>query len=112
MSLIRGITVALHIRTQTGADAFGRPTFTESTVNVDNVLVGEPSSDSLSDNKEINEKKIDYVLCIPKGDTHNWENAIVEFWGKKYKTVGFEKQYINELVPLHWNKKIKVVRYE
>lgn len=65
--------------------------------SIDNVLVGEPSSDGKS-----------YTLAIPKGDNHEWTDKIVEFFGKKFRTVGFPEQGIEENIPLAWHKKIRV----
>ena len=52
-----------------------------------------------------------YELCIPKGDAHSWDDVTVEFFGQKWRTYGGVQQYIEELVPLDWNKKVKVERY-
>lgn len=49
-----------------------------------------------------------YTLSIPKGDTHNWEDSVIEFWGKKWKSFGTVIKYQEELVPLEWNGKVKV----
>lgn len=65
--------------------------------NVDNVLVGEPSSDGKS-----------YVIAVPKGDNHEWSDKIVTFFGKKFRTVGLPEQGIEENIPLLWNKKVRV----
>lgn len=47
-------------------------------------------------------------MGIPKGDTHDWEDVIVEFWGKRWRQYGRIIQGIEDLVPLDWNKKITV----
>ena len=39
MGSIKGITVTLYEQTQTGTDAFNDPIYTETAINVDNVLV-------------------------------------------------------------------------
>ena len=57
-------------------------------------------------------KYIAYILHIPKGDTHNWDDATVEFYGSKWKTYGNEIIYDEDLTPLDWNKQVKVERYE
>jgi hypothetical protein len=36
----------------------------------------------------------------------------VEFFGQRFRTIGFPTQGIEELIPLAWNKKVKVERYE
>lgn len=110
--MIKGITVTLHVRTRSGTDAFNRPVYAESTVDVDNVLIGQPSSEDAVNELNLTGKRIEYTLCIPKGDTHEWENTRVEFFGQTWDTVGFVKQYIEDLVPLDWNKQILVSRHE
>ncbi|MGN1101285.1 MAG: hypothetical protein ACI4RG_03775, partial [Huintestinicola sp.] len=48
---------------------------------VSNVLVGEPSSDGSM-----------YTIAVPKGDDHNWVDKIVEFFGRKFRTIGLPEQ--------------------
>lgn len=110
--MIKGIRVKLHTRVENGADAFNRPTYTDSTVYVDNVLVGEPSTSEIIENKDLYGKRLAYTLAIPKGDTNEWENTTVEFFGEKFRTFGDVIQGIEENIPLSWNKKIMVERFE
>lgn len=109
---IKGIPVKLSIRTQKGIDDFNRPTYEVSQEVVKNVLVGEPSAEDVVNELNLSGKRIAYVLAIPKGDTHTWENTEVEFWGMTFKTVGIPTQGIDDNIPLQWNKKVKVERYE
>ena len=44
---MRGITVTLHQKTQTGTDSFNAPIFVETDVEVENVLIGEPTTDQV-----------------------------------------------------------------
>jgi len=53
-----------------------------------------------------------YTLAIPKGDTHDWENQVIEFWGKTWKSFGMPLEGIESNIPLAWNKKVTVERYE
>lgn len=110
-TMIKGISVKLKVQTQAGVDGFGRPTYEDSWELVDNVLVGEPSAEDVVNELNLSGKRIAYVLAIPKGDTHTWENTEVEFWGMTFKTVGIPTQGIEENLPLSWNKKVKVERY-
>ena len=110
--LIHGITVILHEKTQTGKDAIGSPIYEVSRVAVDNVLVGQPVGDEIITNTDINGKKIEYMLGIPKGDAHKWEDSIVEFFGKKFETFGPVIEGIEDLIPGDWHKKIAVGRYD
>lgn len=111
MAAIKGITVRLKTRVQTGTDEFKRPIYEESFVNVENVLVGVPSSEDVVNELNLSGKKIAYTLGIPKGDTHSWVDTEVEIWGELYRTIGYPTQGIDELIPLFWNKKVQVERY-
>ena len=109
--MIHGITVRLYEKTQTGTDAFNAPVYTEIPVDVKNVLIGEPTTDDVVNSLQLYGKRIAYTLAIPKGDEHDWEDVTVEFFGQKFRTYGGVVQGIEELVPLCWNKKVKVERY-
>lgn len=106
--LIKGITVSLINLTQSGTDGFGAPVYTESSVSVDNVLVSPSSEDEILDTVNLYGKRAIYTLCIPKDDSHDWENTFVEFFGERWRTIGKPLEYIDELVPLYWNKKVRV----
>lgn len=105
-----GATVVLHVRTQTGVDSFNAPIFSETTENVDNVLIGQPTTEEIDSTLSLYGKKIEYMLGIPKGDTHDWEDTIVEFWGRRYRTFGMTIQGIEANIPTPWHKKVRVER--
>ena len=107
---MRGITVTLYERMQSGTDAFNAPVYTETPVQVENVLVGQPETDDITASIELYGKQIRYMLGIPKGDTHNWEDTIVEFWGGRYRTFGMTIQGIEANIPTPWHKKVRVER--
>lgn len=109
--MLKGITVLLYERTRTGVDAFNRPVYEEIPTPVENVLVTPASSEAVVSDLQLLGKKLEYVLCIPKGDTHNWEDVTVEFGGSRYRTYGFPEEWIESMVPLAWNRKVKVERY-
>lgn len=56
-------------------------------------------------------KKARYQLAIPKGDSHNWEDAEVSFFGERWRSIGFSTMGIDDLIPLEWNRKVVVERY-
>ena len=109
--MIKGIPVTLYTKVQTGTDPFGRPVYEETAETVNNVLVGEPSSDDITNELNLSGKIISYVLAIPKGDAHDWGNAFVDVFGQRYHTIGTPTQGIEDNIPLAWNKKVKVERY-
>ena len=109
--MIHGITVRLYVKSQTGTDAFNAPVYAETPIDVPNVLVGEPTAEDIVNDLQLYGKRIAYTLGIPKGDAHDWENATVEFFGKKFRTYGGVTQGIEDLIPLLWNKKVRVERY-
>lgn len=107
-----GITVTLHVRTQTGTDAFNDPVYSETTVDVANVLAGQPTADEVTSGIDLYGKKAEFMLGIPKGDTHDWEDTEVEFFGRTFRTFGPTIMGIEANVPTMWHKKIRVARYE
>ena len=109
---MRGITVTLHNRIQNGTDAFNRPIYEESTTTVNNVLIGEPTTEEVVNELNLSGKRLAYTLAIPKGDEHEWKDAVVEFFGERFRTFGTPTQGIDHLIPLQWNAKVKVERYE
>lgn len=112
---MRGITVSLTVKTQAGTDAFNQPVYTETTESVDDVLVGEPSSEDITNTLSMYGAKVTYRLGIPKGDTHDWRDTIVtlpEPFAGKYHTVGVPTAGIEAMIPLRWNKKVLLERYE
>lgn len=111
-SLIQGIPVALYERTQTGEDPFGAPVYTETPVTVENVLVAPTAADAVVQDLQLYGKRAVYELCLPKGDAHVWEDCRVDFFGQSFRVFGPVQEYIDALVPLDWNKKVKVERYE
>ena len=109
--VLKGMTIKLYERTQTGVDGFGKPIYDEMPVEVENVLVAPASTDDVRNNTNLSGDKAVYNLGIPKGDTHDWVNKTVEFFGMKFKTVGIPLEGIEELIPLSWNKKVMVEYY-
>lgn len=108
---MKGMTVQLVVKTQTGTDPFGAPTYSEELVDINDVLVGQPSSDDLVTTLDLTGKRIAYVLGIPKGDTHIWEDTEVVIWGERYRTIGYPETGIQANIPLRWGKNVKVERY-
>ena len=108
----RGITITLWDKQKTGTDGFGKAVYQDVAVQVDNVLIGEPSTGDVTDTYNLTGKSLAYTLGIPKGDTHTWTDRKVSFFGKTFRTFGEVTEGIEALIPLSWNKKIKVEKYE
>lgn len=109
---MKGIAVKLISNTQIGTDAFGSPVYSETSELVDNVLVAPSSAQEILDSTELYGKKAVYTLGIPKTDSHVWENQCVEFFGERWHVFGVPLQGIDSLIPLSWNKKVMVERYD
>lgn len=109
---MRGVTIILYDKVQTGVDAFNRPVYEDVETTVDNVLIGEPTTEDIINELNLTGKHLAYTLAIPKGDTHEWNDRKVEFFGEVFRTYGEPTQGIEHLIPLSWNKKVKVERYE
>ena len=109
---MRGITVTLWQKMQTGEDPFGDPVYEDMPVRVENVLVAPASGDDIVEQLQLYGKHAVYTLGIPKGDTHDWRDAKVSFFGQDFRTFGPPMQGIDDLIPLQWNTKVMVERYE
>ena len=52
-------------------------------------------------------------MAIPKGDTHDWSaGKKVSFFGHDWRIIQMPEEGIEWLIPLAWNKKVRVERYE
>lgn len=109
--MITGRTVVLLEKQQTGVDAFNRPIYAEVPVGVENVLIAPLSDQEVLDTLNLTGRKAVYQLGIPKGDAHDWENQRVQFFGQTWQVIGIPTEGQDELIPLSWNKKVKVERY-
>lgn len=109
---MQGIDIILYDKQKTGEDAFGHPVYAETPVTVENVLVGEPTGDEVTDALNLYGKHVAYTLAIPKGDENTWTDRMVEFFGEKFRVIGHPTQGLDHLIPLAWNKKVRVEHYE
>jgi hypothetical protein len=110
---IRGITITLYDVTQTGTDPLNKPIYTETPVAVDNVLVAPVNSTEQLETFNLTGRKAVYQMAIPKGDSHEWTaGKKVRFFDANWRIIGIPTEGIDELIPLDWNKKVQVERYE
>lgn len=112
MAILKGITVKLVDKIQESQDPFGAPIYVDHEIEVENVLVSPTTSDDMVNQLNLTGKKAVYTLAIPKGDDHDWEDKEVIFFDQRWRTFGFTTQGIETLIPLDWNKKVMVERYE
>ena len=112
MGKIHGIPITLIDKQVVSTDPFGSPVVKDVEITIDNVIVAPATTDDVTSQMSLTSKKISYTLGIPKGDANDWENKEVRFFGKRWKTVGIPLEGIEELIPLEWNKKVMVERYE
>lgn len=110
---MNGITITLYDRTQTGTDALNKPIYAETPVTVDDVLVAPSSETEVLEAYNLTGRKAIYTLGIPKGDTNDWSSGKkVNFFGQDFRIIGEPIQGIEALIPLRWNKKVRVEIYE
>ena len=112
MAHLHGITVTLYEETQIGTNAFNEPIYQTTAVNVDNVLVTPTTATEVLETTNLYGKKAVYTLAIPKGDTHEWEYKRIDFFGESWKSFGIPQTGIEANIPLDWNTKVTVERYE
>lgn len=110
---MKGITVTLYERTLTGTDELNHPIYAETATSVDNVLVAPVSSTEFTEIYNLTGRKAVYQLAIPKGDSHEWTAGMkVGFFGQTWRIIAMPEEGIEKLIPLSWNKKVRVEQYE
>ena len=114
--MIKGTTVTLYEQVEAGEDPFGIPIYTETATTVDNVLIGEPSTDDITTTTQLYGKVIRFMLGIPKGDTHDWMDKKVSWtdaYGRTYtmKTFGYPIVGVEANVPGPWHMKVRCEEY-
>lgn len=109
--MIKGVTVTLINKVETGKDPFGQTIYEDIETEVHNVLISPTTSDDVVNQLTLTGKKAVYTLAIPKGDANTWEDQEVRFFGERWRVFGIPLQGIEHLIPLDWNKKVMVERY-
>ena len=110
--MIKGITVTLHRREQTGTDPFGNPIWTEAEPEaVEDVLVAPTTADEAAEALELWGRRAEYMLYIPKGDSHTWKGSRVSFFGQDFLVISPPEEWIAENVPGRWNRRYRAAIY-
>lgn len=107
---MRGITVMLRTEVENGRDELNRTIYTPAEIQVDNVLVGNPSEQEITDVLNLTGRKVVYILGIPKGDANDWIDKEVTFFGETFRTIGAPIQGIDAMIPMEWNRKVRCER--
>ena len=108
---MKTMTVQLAVKTAGVPDPFGMPTETEELIDIPGCLVGQPSTDDITQTMEMYGKKIAYVVGVPKGDVNSWVDTDVIIWGERFRTIGYPETGIQGNIPLKWGQNVKVERY-
>lgn len=110
--MIQGTTIYLIPQIET-VDAFNNAIYTDGEpVAVENVLIAPSSTDDVTTSVSLYGKEARYTLGLPKGDTHEWKDQIVEFFGHRWQVIGLPIEGIEANVPTAWHKKLLVTTYE
>jgi len=110
---VRGIAITIYERTVTGMDALNNPIYSESGETVENVLVAPMNTNEVLETYNLTGRKAVYQLAIPKSDDHEWSaGKRVSFFGNDWRIIDVPEEGIDNLIPLDWNKKVRVERYE
>ena len=110
---IKGITVTLYDRIQTGTDPLNCPVYSESPVEIADVLVAPVTSTEQLETYNLTGRIAAYQMGIPKEDSHEWTaGKKVRFFNADWRIIGIPTEGIEANIPLRWNKKVQVERYE
>ena len=113
MAGINGITITLYERTPNGVDDFNHVTYAETMVDIPDVIVSPVSSTEVLETFNLTGRKAVYQLGIPKNDAHGWEaGKKVRFFGEDWRIIAIAQEGIDDMMPLRWNRKVQVERYE
>ena len=104
--------VTLFERHKIGVDELGADVFYEKPTRVSGVLITPVAADAVVSDLQIYGRHAAYELCIPKGDTHNWDGCRVQFYDHLWRVYTPPITWIEGNVPLLWNTKVRVERYE
>ena len=112
--MLRGTTVTLYERRQTGTDPLGAPVYEETPVEVHDVLIAPSGSSAVADTTGLEGRRGAYQLYLPREDAHDWENCRVGFYGRLWRVYGAVQQWMPENLPAGccWNKCVEVERYD
>ena len=113
MTRIRGQKIILIDKVASGTDPFGKTLYEDVEIEVDNVIIAPIShvTNEIITQLNLEGRRAVYTLGIPKGDTHDWENKEVRFFGQRWQTFGIPVEGMEDLIPLEWNKKVMVERF-
>jgi len=111
---ITGLTVRLYEPAVTGQDPFGGDICELIPTDIANVLVSpaQQGGQEVLEAAALQGKKAVYMLAIPKEDGHDWKDKTVEFFGERFRVIGYPTQGIDHLIPGPWNRKVLVERCE
>ena len=101
---MHGVKVSLLQKVRTGANEFLAPVFSEIWVDVDDVLIGEPSGEDIVNDLNLYGKRLAYTLGIPKKDNHKWRDTKVKFWGYVFETYGLPTRGAISIGTFYWNR--------
>ena len=112
--MIKGTNIKLYRKIKIGEDELGAPIYNEESEYdvIENVLIAPTSASEILDEFNLHGKKAVYTLGIPKNDKNDWKDRKVEFFGEVWRTFGEPLEGMEEIIPLDWNKKVTVERYE
>lgn len=109
--MIRGRTVTVVTKVQSGTDRFNDPVFAETSSDVQNVVIQRGESSDL-DATRPEGARVDFTLHFPKtyaGDLRGAEVILYGEFAGRYKVVGEPYPYMVENTPTPWYMPVEVV---
>ena len=108
---MRGETVTVIRRVQTGINEGNNPVYETKEEPVENVLVGQPNGENADDSNRPDGIQIDATLYFPRtyaGGPLRGQTVIVR--GSKYRVVGDPFPIDGGMTPTDWNMTVPVTR--
>lgn len=110
--MIRGTTVTVALRTDSGPDELGytEPTYADP-INVANVVIAPGATDDL-ERQHPDGVRVAYTLHFPKTFNADLRGALVTFHGETFRVVGAPTCYMTENVRGPWYMPVGVERFD
>jgi hypothetical protein len=107
---VRGETVTVITRTQTGTDPGGDAIWTTTETPVDNVLVANGSQTLSTDSIRPDGIEVACTLYFPRSFSGSLRGGIVKVRGHEYRVLGDPLPYDGGMTPTQWNLVVECER--
>lgn len=102
---MKGVTLTFTKQVESGTDALNNPTFTPTTIEVDDCLIA-PITEPVTarEQQALNQSRDQVRIHMPKTSTDDVSNSDVVYGGKTFHLDSDSVVFMNENTPTRWNR--------